>query len=472
MKNALVMVTMILLSLMTASAWAVVVFDESLPGVWYGEDSGAGYEAGAQPDDGSTPNAMQFGFFGSVGGDVTLEAGQAYKVIARRKVSLTYNVLGFDVTLNGSKILRDTAPAAGDSENDTFKTITYPGIYTPQNNTVSVALLQGGVYFSRVDWIRFEPTEAVIFDESTPGLSGTSYGVGYEAGASPDNGSTPNMIGFGGGANATASLSLQVGQKYKVYARRRVLANSNLSFYVDFDGVYYMWDSAFNAAAPDTFQESQYLGYFVPQNASTVVNVRDGGPWVTRLDYVLFVPTADAYLDENTADLSFTGTAGFTHINWTMPISLTNNGMGLGPTDTVSGTVSLIPGRTYNVYASRTVHSSGNLSYDLSLGGAPFVHDAALAATTAQDDATVESPLGQYVAADAATAVQLSNGGPWAARVDYIRFELVEPAACGEEGTVYLSGDLNKDCAVNIEDLQMFLLNWLECTDPAQAECN
>ena len=44
---------------------------------------------------------------------------------------------------------------------------------------------------------------------------------------------------------------------------------------------------------------------------------------------------------------------------------------------------------------------------------------------------------------------------------------------CGQAGTVYLSGDLNRDCYVNIEDLKVFLSDWLNCTDPASPlDCN
>ena len=43
---------------------------------------------------------------------------------------------------------------------------------------------------------------------------------------------------------------------------------------------------------------------------------------------------------------------------------------------------------------------------------------------------------------------------------------------CGEEGTVYLPGDLNKDCYIDMVDLAEFLEDWLECTDPVNEECD
>ena len=49
-----------------------------------------------------------------------------------------------------------------------------------------------------------------------------------------------------------------------------------------------------------------------------------------------------------------------------------------------------------------------------------------------------------------------------------------EPSAdpyCGQAGTVYLPGDLNRDCYVNLEDLEILALEWLKCTDILLADC-
>ncbi|MHB9071307.1 MAG: hypothetical protein ACYC54_13185 [Sedimentisphaerales bacterium] len=469
-KCTLIAILSVVLALAASLQGTAVVFDESLSGIGYGEDSGAGYQAGAMPDDGVTPNAMLFGFFGGVSGDITLETGKSYKITARRKV-VTQAQTGFQVYLNGNWFVTDSGAAASEAEQDTFQALRYLGIFKPAADTVNVSLMYGGGYVARVDWIKFEETGEVFFDESTAGITYVGAGAGYEAGASPDDGSTANRIGLGSGTSASASLSLQVGQKYKLYARRRVLTNSNLSFYVDFDGVNYWYDSAYHPSLPDTFQEAQYLGYFLPQNASTTVTVHDGGPWVARFDYLRFEPTTDVYFDENISGISFTGGAGRMHLPGTMPIAAdVNNGVGLGVVDTVSGTVNLVAGRIYNVYASRTVHDSGNLGYDISLNGVTFVHDAAL---LTPNDSTIESQLGQYMATNAATTVQLSNGGIWFARVDHIRFELVEPLVCGDAGTVYLPGDLEPDCKIDFKDFAAFAQDWLECTDPAQElNCN
>jgi hypothetical protein len=48
-----------------------------------------------------------------------------------------------------------------------------------------------------------------------------------------------------------------------------------------------------------------------------------------------------------------------------------------------------------------------------------------------------------------------------------VRFDLAESCAAG----VYIDGDLNKDCYVNLEDFAMLMQDWLKCSDPQNAEC-
>ncbi len=43
---------------------------------------------------------------------------------------------------------------------------------------------------------------------------------------------------------------------------------------------------------------------------------------------------------------------------------------------------------------------------------------------------------------------------------------------CGSAGTVYLSGDVNRDCYVNLKDYVLIAEQWLLCTDPALPECD
>jgi hypothetical protein len=45
------------------------------------------------------------------------------------------------------------------------------------------------------------------------------------------------------------------------------------------------------------------------------------------------------------------------------------------------------------------------------------------------------------------------------------------PQECGDEGTVYLPGDVNKDCKVDFIDLAYMGSSWLVCTDPQTPDC-
>ena len=42
---------------------------------------------------------------------------------------------------------------------------------------------------------------------------------------------------------------------------------------------------------------------------------------------------------------------------------------------------------------------------------------------------------------------------------------------CGDENTIYLPGDLNMDCYINLLDLAVFAIDWMACTNPADPLC-
>jgi len=46
-----------------------------------------------------------------------------------------------------------------------------------------------------------------------------------------------------------------------------------------------------------------------------------------------------------------------------------------------------------------------------------------------------------------------------------------EPQQCGDPGTYYFGGDINKDCYVDFEDFALFTAGWLGCTNPADPNC-
>lgn len=57
------------------------------------------------------------------------------------------------------------------------------------------------------------------------------------------------------------------------------------------------------------------------------------------------------------------------------------------------------------------------------------------------------------------------------AGVDNISTFDPEPAVCGDPGTVYKRSDANRDCSVNLLDVAVMAGEWLDCTDPEQANC-
>ncbi|MCK5000017.1 MAG: exo-alpha-sialidase, partial [Anaerohalosphaera sp.] len=42
---------------------------------------------------------------------------------------------------------------------------------------------------------------------------------------------------------------------------------------------------------------------------------------------------------------------------------------------------------------------------------------------------------------------------------------------CGDENTIYLLGDVNEDCYINLVDFSIIAKEWLACTDPSLEEC-
>ena len=46
------------------------------------------------------------------------------------------------------------------------------------------------------------------------------------------------------------------------------------------------------------------------------------------------------------------------------------------------------------------------------------------------------------------------------------------PAFCGDFGTEYLDTDVSRDCYVNLIDFAMIADEWLNCSDPANAQCD
>ena len=60
----------------------------------------------------------------------------------------------------------------------------------------------------------------------------------------------------------------------------------------------------------------------------------------------------------------------------------------------------------------------------------------------------------------------------WTGQLPYPQGQdYVSPTNCGDPGTEYASGDINKDCKVDWQDFALFANTWLICTDPNRANC-
>jgi hypothetical protein len=80
---------------------------------------------------------------------------------------------------------------------------------------------------------------------------------------------------------------------------------------------------------------------------------------------------------------------------------------------------------------------------------------------------TIEYPYPPYQTLGPRTFVLDWTGQlPYPKGQDYLA-----PKNCGDEGTQYADGDLNKDCKVDLQDFAIFCGDWLKCTDPNQANC-
>ncbi|MHB9035594.1 MAG: hypothetical protein ACYC64_02930 [Armatimonadota bacterium] len=399
----------------------------------------------------SAPNAYFIGASGSVSGNVTLVPGTVYNVYASRVVNTLGNT-SYDLEINGSLFAHDPAlPAAPILSGDPAEEV-FLGQYTAASASVPVKLYNPGIWGARVDYVRFEKAvgASIVLDESNVTLAGDG-GLGYNPLATPNV--DPNFIGFQNGSG-TWTVNLTPGRKYKLTTRRTVTTSNNTRFAIDFNGSYYIPDLAFT---PDAAQDNQcleytFLGYLMPSSAASTVVIHDGGPWFARVDYLKIDPTDDIYFDEN-SELTFEfGAALFqfgTNGSWpanpgTMPVSAPNGfafGQDQGP-GAVSGTVTLQPGATYSVYASRQVHSTGNMAYQVDLGGVMFAYDSAKTVDPWHEDFLEEAYLGDYVANSAVTTVKCHWGGIWAARVDYLRFVLVSsPESTQSVGAVKNLGD-------------------------------
>ena len=67
--------------------------------------------------------------------------------------------------------------------------------------------------------------------------------------------------------------------------------------------------------------------------------------------------------------------------------------------------------------------------------------------------------------------VGASNGSYVPMFIDNLKIAYYISPACGDNATVYLPGDINKDCYINFGDVGEFCSEWLRCTDPENSNC-
>ena len=56
--------------------------------------------------------------------------------------------------------------------------------------------------------------------------------------------------------------------------------------------------------------------------------------------------------------------------------------------------------------------------------------------------------------------------------IDNINVIKTGPSTCGSPGTLYKRSDFNEDCYVNLLDIALIFSEWLDCTDPANSDCD
>ena len=268
----------------------------------------------------------------------------------------------------------------------------------------------------------------VIFDPSTPGLT-FSGNPAFNA----TNGTS--MYVYDGAATVTG-FGLPAGN-YNVSSLRTTGAGGT-AFNVSLGGVNVIRDYALGGGGDET---TTYLGYYVSPGTPTVA-INGGGPSVARVKNLTFTATNSVYFDENTSGLSFGGASslGSAGVPSGRQDSLLNaagqNIVGIAPGGaggSVSGSVSLTLGQTYQVTVSRQMAlNSTDTGFWLSLGGSHFSWIDGLTTDANTGDAFQVNSFGFYTATSSSTSVLLDGAGGSFGRLDYVNFTAVpEPGTIG-----------------------------------------
>ena len=138
---------------------------------------------------------------------------------------------------------------------------------------------------------------------------------------------------------------------------------------------------------------------------------------------MLVVPTfAEVVFDETASGLTIVNNSGYASIPY-LPGATPDNGVSANAIlfqsgDSATASINL-PEDDYTVRSRRTVHSTGNTGYILSIGGTPFAVDSAVGSNDAWEEIAFANP---YHSSGGSVTVRVHDGNLWSARVDWIKF--------------------------------------------------
>lgn len=262
-------------------------------------------------------------------------------------------------------------------------------------------------------------------------------------GAINPSGIAPDFLpyfAFTGAGSGSITWTLPAGNYIVDSYRQELNSLSYLYAYQPFayGGVSLTVDYAYGPVSDATVHKT-FLGYYHSDGTSSTFQLGPGSAAYSRITNVTFTKTNDIYFDENSTVTpvgdavvgAFSVPTGF---STTLFNASAKNGLfvGIGGNPGgISGTVNLVSGQQYAVYASRQVNSSASsqMAFDLDLDGSFFANINATP-LTAPDDGIEEIFVGNYTPSTNSIDVVITNTGAFGGRADYIRFAAVpEPSA-------------------------------------------
>lgn len=403
----------LILILVTSAIFAGTILDESSAGLSLSGSWQINYVSGANPDDGSTVNAILLGKNATASASINVIEGNSYRIRVRRKISSSVNI-SYNLSINGSVVYTDWCMVPQGSSAG-FEEVFVPGYWKAASSVLAVKLTGAGSGYSCIDYMIFEQTDDFYFDERSTGMEYAGvYGFMNIPYTMPKTGN--NAISFQSSGTAAASVFLAPGV-YDIYANRTVNSNGNVGYSIEAGG-YYFRDEAHTEKYFNDFAEEGYVGTVNIADMMTEIKVYDGGTSYARLDYLRFQKVGDRYPDvyfnEDCSRVKFSGDAGvaFASDAYVLRIS---------PNASAEGVVKLIPGRAYNVYARRIVNNSGSMAYNITLSNDNPVRDNAIALVS--NDGMEEALICGFVPDALFTNIKLDGAGTMASQVDHIRFE-------------------------------------------------